>query len=70
MESDSMGTQPVLYNANAQVLTKQAKRLSTYVRWNTNVYHDDKIAELLDIAAYAYQDLHVWSALRPACGPL
>ena len=64
-----MGAQTVLYDANAQVLTKQAKkRLSTYVRWNTNVYHNDKRAELPDIAAYAYQDVHVRSALRPACG--
>ena len=60
---------PVLYDANAKVLTKQAKRLSTYARWNTNVYHDDKLAEVLDIAAYAYQDVHVCSALIPACGP-
>ena len=55
--------------ANAQALTKQAKRLSTHVRWNTNGYHNDKRAGLPNIAAYAYQDVHVWSALRPAGGP-
>ena len=26
--------------------------------------------ELPNIAAYAYQDVHVWSALMTCCGPL
>ena len=34
-----------------------------------HVYHTSDHAELPDIAAYAYQDVHVWSALRPACAP-
>ena len=32
-----------------------------------HVYHTCDHVELPDVAAYAYQDVHVQSALRPAC---
>ena len=34
-----------------------------------HVYHTNDLVELPDIAAYAYQDVHVQSTLRPACAP-
>ena len=33
------------------------------------LYHKASLIGLPNIAAYAYQDVHVWSALRPACAP-
>ena len=35
-----------------------------------HLYHINDLMELPNIAAYAYRDVHVWSALRPACAPL
>ena len=59
---------------NAQHLPSHLQSVDLIKEWFSRVLNDDvqdvPPPPLRNIAAYAYQDVHVWSACGPACGPL
>ena len=57
-----MSAQPVLCDGNTTVLTKQAKGGVKYTGRTLNCMYELSLNELPDVAASAYQGLHVWSA--------
>ena len=58
-----LGVQPVMYDGGTRVLTKQAKGGRKCEGRTYGCINELSVKELPNIAAHAYQDVHVWSAL-------